>query len=138
MQHSEYKNIHCYYPQELSDCSPKVLNSFARKGGNFFRHTISPLMIVLLVWGLLFLAASVVLVYAHDADHTSRHQPVIAGTGKTDLRARAAVIKPFETERKIEAVEIFSTGEEVVTPPTAAATNGMWRRVVAVRRRAKW
>lgn len=137
MQRSEYKNIRCYYPQEISDCSPKALKSFARKGSNFFRHPISPLMIVLLVWGLMFLAASVVLVYAHDADYTSQHQSVIAGTGNTDLRARAAVIKPFVADRKIEVVEIFSTGEDIVTPPTTAATNGVLRRVVAVRRRAK-
>jgi len=94
-------------------------------------------MIVLLVRGLIFLAASVILVYAQDADSTSRHQPVIAGTGKADLRAPAAVMNPFVAERKIEVVEIFSTGEEVVTPPIAAATSGFLRRAVAARRRAK-
>jgi hypothetical protein len=111
MQLSGY-NKRCYCPQEMLHRSPKALNSFARRGITFLRQPPSPLMIVLLVRGLIFLAASVILVYAQDADSTSRHQPVIAGTGKADLRAPATIMKPFVAERKIEVVEIFSTGEE--------------------------
>src|SRR5215468_2980796 len=114
MQFSNFDNPHCHQPQSISRRPIDVARSISRWSGKLFR---SPLTVVLLVWGFLFLILSIALAYAQEVGHAVK-------------QGRAAVgIERAACDKKTEAVEIFSAGEDPVIPPPP--TPGASRRFVA-------
>jgi hypothetical protein len=79
-----------------------------------------------LVWGLLFLILSVALACAQEPGHD------------VNQRRTAAAPERGVCDKKTEAVEIFSAGEDLVIQPPARAVKASSRRhKIAVRRRAR-
>jgi len=127
MQFGTFDDPHRHQPCELPRRPLKAARSFLRWAGKLFRN---PLAIVLLIWGLLFLILTVTLVYGQDAGNAV-NQPRSA----VNPRARS---ERTVCDRKTEAVEIFSVGEDLVVPPPPAAVKASsLRHTVAVGRRAR-
>src|SRR5215468_3418657 len=123
MQFGNFDNLHCRRLQAISRRPIDAARSVSRWGGKLFR---SPLAIVLLVWGFLFLILSIALAYAQDAGHPVNQRRTAAGIGRAVC------------DKKTEAVEIFSAGEDLVIPPPPTAVKApSRRRTVAVGRRAR-
>ena len=123
MQFDNFDNLHRNQPQENSPRSLDVARSILRWGGKLFR---SPFVIVLLVWGFLFLILSVALSCAQEPDHD------------VNQRRTAAATERGVCDKKTEAVEIFSAGEDLVIQPPAHTVKAPSRRhKIAVRRRAR-
>jgi len=123
MQFGNFDNLHCHQPQAIPRRPLEAVRSISRWGGKLFR---SPLAIVLLVCGFLFLILVVALAYAQDAGHPVNQRRTAAGIGRAVC------------DKKTEAVEIFSAGEDLVIPPPPTAVKApSRRRTVAVGRRAR-
>src|SRR5882672_12850853 len=109
MQFGTFDDPHRHQPCELPRRPLKAARSFLRWAGKLFRN---PLVIVLLIWGLLFLILSVALVYARDAGNAVNQL-------RSAVNPRARSERPV-CDRKTEVVEIFSVGEDLVIPPPPA------------------
>lgn len=127
MQFGTFDDRRRHQPCELPRRPLKAARSFLRWAGKLFRN---PLVIVLLIWGLLFLILSVALVYARDAGNAVNQL-------RSAVNPRARSERPV-CDRKTEVVEIFSVGEDLVIPPPPATVKASSRRrTVAVGRRAR-
>ena len=123
MQLGDIDNHHCNQSRETCPRSHNFARSISRWAGKILQ---SPLGIVLLVWGFLFLVLSVALACAQESGH--------------DIdRWRAAACPEREgRDKKTEAVEIFGVGEDLVVQPQAPAVKASSRRHrIAARRRAR-
>jgi len=100
-----------------------MARSISRHGGRLFR---SPFAVVLLVWGFLFLILSVAIVYDPQAGYDVYQGQIAPGHERRGC------------DKKIEAVELFSAGEDPVIPLRAPAVKAPTRRhKIAERRRAR-
>jgi len=89
MQFGNFDNLHRRRPQAISRRPIDAARSISRWVGKLFR---SPLAIVLLVWGFLFLILSIALAYAQEAGHA------------VNQRRAAARIERAVCDKKTEAV----------------------------------
>jgi hypothetical protein len=123
MQFGNFDNFHSHQPKENSRYSNDDARSITRWRGKLFR---SPLAIVLLVWGFLFLVLGVALACAQEAGHDVNQRRTAAGPERAGCG------------KKTEVVDLFSAGEDPVIPSQAPAVKASSRRhKSAVRRRAR-
>jgi hypothetical protein len=127
MQFGNFDNLHRRQPPETPRHSPDLARSFLQRifqwGVKLLR---SPLTVVLLVWGILFLILIFALARAQEPGHDVDRRRTATGP------ARAVC------GNKTEAVEIFSAGEDLVIRPQAPEAKAPSRRHKnAVRRRAR-
>ena len=115
MQFVDFDNIHSHQPQEISLHPFDAALPYLHWVGKLFR---SPLAIVLLVWGFLFIVLGVALAYGQEAGCAAGAHRKVSG-------------------KKTEAVEIFSVGEVLVTPPKAVEKKDSPRRRAIAGRRAR-
>src|SRR5262249_13225379 len=119
----KYDNHRSRHSQQERRSQPAAASPISRLVGRLFR---SPLAIVLLVWGGLFLILWVALAFAQDTGYEVNRPRITAAAGRDGC------------DKKTEVVEIFSAGEDPVIPSRPQSAKSPSRRgKIAGGRRAR-
>jgi hypothetical protein len=126
MQSDNSDNLHDQ-PQEISYHLSRAPHFFSHQFNKLFRN---PWVIVLLVWGLLFLILGVALAYGQGAGHAINRRHTVVNSRRA--------INHAASRNKTEVVEIFNAGEDQVVPPQSGEANvGRRRHALFARRQER-